>query len=402
MLFLDSNTHQMPYGNWEAVLAVGAVKVLEANPHQNWSVLQAHVESTQDWLFGYLGYDLKNELENLQSENTDAIQFPDMFFFQPQKLIYIQGSKVVFSYVDAVAQEIAQDYVQIAQFPAEKPVVASPVAMQARVSKATYLQNLSHLLQHIHRGDIYEINYCQEFYAKATIASPPHLFRKLNKISKPPFAAYLQHHSLYACCASPERFLQKRGDLLRSQPIKGTAKRYSHPKEDALAKQQLATDIKERAENIMIVDLVRNDLSRVAQRASVAVPELCAVKSYQQVHQMESTVTAKLHENYSGLDALKACFPMGSMTGAPKIAAMQIIEQYELSKRSLYSGAIGYFTPEGDFDFNVVIRSILYNQDRNYVSYSVGGAITAQSDPEKEYQECLIKAEAMRQVLEDL
>ena len=199
--------------------------------------------------------------------------------------------------------------------------------------------------------------------------------------------------------ASPERYLKKVGNQLISQPIKGTARRFADAVLDAQAKEQLSTDPKERSENIMIVDLVRNDLSRTAAKGSVQVEELCAIYSFEQVHQMISTITSEMLPEYKAVDALQTTFPMGSMTGAPKISAMQIIEQLEETKRGLYSGAVGYFTPEGDFDFNVVIRSILYNEQNQYVSFSVGSAITALSVPENEYEECLVKAKAMREVL---
>ena len=171
--------------------------------------------------------------------------------------------------------------------------------------------------------------------------------------------------------------------------------------EDQKLKQKLATDIKERSENVMIVDLVRNDLAKTAIKGSVEVEELCKVYTFDQVHQMISTVISQVSDQVHPVDILKTTFPMGSMTGAPKISAMKIIETLEETKRGLYSGAVGYFTPEGDFDFNVVIRSILYNSSKKYVSYSVGGAITAKSDPLSEYEECLVKAKAMRQVLEN-
>jgi len=186
------------------------------------------------------------------------------------------------------------------------------------------------------------------------------------------------------------------------QGIKGTAKRSQVEKEDQELIQNLRNDQKERSENIMIVDLVRNDLSKTATKGSVEVKELCKVYTFRQVHQMISTVVSKVDSKTSPVDIICSTFPMGSMTGAPKISAMEIIENLEASKRGLYSGAIGYITPKGDFDFNVVIRSILYNEKKQYISYTVGGAITAKSDPDKEYEECLIKAKAMREVLEGI
>ena len=239
-----------------------------------------------------------------------------------------------------------------------------------------------------------------EFFAENAIIDPLDKFFKLNEISQSPFAVFFKNHKHFLLSSSPERYLKKQGQKLISQPIKGTAKRYSISSEDELAKKLLAEDPKERSENIMITDLVRNDLSHTAQRGSVQVPELCAVYSFLQVHQMISTVTSKLDPQYSAIEAIKKSFPMGSMTGAPKISAMKIIEELEETKRGLYSGSVGYFTPDGDFDFNVVIRSILYNQENKYISFSVGSAITSLSVPEKEYEECLLKAKAMREVLE--
>lgn len=200
-------------------------------------------------------------------------------------------------------------------------------------------------------------------------------------------------------CASPERFLKKEKDLLVSQPIKGTAPRGRNAKEDMQLKKELFTDAKERSENVMIVDLVRNDLSHVAAKNSVKVTELFGIYSFSTVHQMISTVTARLGKDYHFTDALRYTFPMGSMTGAPKVRAMQLIEQYEDTRRGLYSGAVGYITPERDFDFNVVIRSILYNKQEQYLGFMAGSAITSGSIPEKEYQECLHKAQAMKKAL---
>jgi para-aminobenzoate synthetase component 1 len=204
----------------------------------------------------------------------------------------------------------------------------------------------------------------------------------------------------YLLSATPERYIKKIGEKIVTQPIKGTARRSDNEEEDYAFAKALQQNPKERSENIMIVDLVRNDLSRTARRGSVVVEELCEVYPFKQVHQMISTVTSQLAVGISPVDVIRSTFPMGSMTGAPKLRAMQIIESLEESKRGLYSGSVGYFTPTGDFDFNVIIRSILYNAENKYISYSVGGAITAGSDPDSEYEECLLKAKAMRAVLE--
>lgn len=274
------------------------------------------------------------------------------------------------------------------------------IKIKLKIHKDEYFNKVTTILSHIHRGDIYEANFCQEFYAENTTIQPLETYNKLNAISKPPFATFLKVGSKYLLSASPERYIKKTGTKIVSQPIKGTAKRDKDLIMDSILKNDLVSDEKERSENIMIVDLVRNDLSLTAKKGTVKVEELCKIYSFDQVHQMISTVVSEVDVDTNPIDIIKTTFPMGSMTGAPKISAMQIIEDLEETKRGLYSGSVGYIKPNGDFDFNVVIRSILYNEANKYVSYSVGGAITAKSEPLKEYEECLVKAKAMREVLE--
>jgi para-aminobenzoate synthetase component 1 len=275
----------------------------------------------------------------------------------------------------------------------------SKIAITPRITKSNYIDKVNEVLENIKRGNIYEANFCQEFYAENSSINPFETYNHLNEISKPPFASFLKIEDQYALCASPERYLKKEGGTVISQPIKGTAKRHYNSITDKKIAKDLSKNTKEIAENVMIVDLVRNDLSKSAIKGSVRVEELCKVYPFKQVHQMISTIVANVPENTNVTTVLKDTFPMGSMTGAPKIKAMKIIENLEETKRGLYSGAIGYFTPENDFDFNVVIRSILYNEEKKYISYSVGSAITAKAIPEKEYEECLLKAEALKYVL---
>jgi para-aminobenzoate synthetase component 1 len=271
--------------------------------------------------------------------------------------------------------------------------------IKQRISRESYLGKAQKMLDHIYRGDIYEANFCMEFFAENAAISPFDTYHSLNEISEPPFAAYFKNNKHFLLCASPERYLRKKGRKIISQPIKGTAKRSIDAIEDEATKQALAMNEKERSENIMIVDLVRNDLSHAAGKGSVKVEELCGAYTFKQVHHLISTVTSELTDGLSPVDVIKSTFPMGSMTGAPKISAMKIIEELEETKRGLYSGGVGYFTPAGDFDFNVVIRSILYNQSNNYISFSVGSAITVEANPENEYEECMLKAKAMFNVL---
>ncbi len=403
-VWLDGNAHVDAYSSFDAILAIDALTVLQTDAENSLENLKEYQRESHDWLFGYLTYDAKNAVEQLHSNNPDRLGFPELCFFQPKKIIRITGTEVDFLYLHMVADEIESDFRVINGQQYKKPQErkgANGIRIRMRIFKNEYHKRVHQLLAHIHRGDLYEANFCQEFYADNTEIDALQVYRKLNAISKAPFACYLRLGQRYLMCASPERYLKKQGKKVISQPIKGTTKRSADPNKDHLLKIALANDEKERAENIMIVDLVRNDLSKGAIKGSVQVEELCEVYSFEQVHQMISTVSAQVPKGKNPVELLQESFPMGSMTGAPKVSAMKIIERLESFKRGLYSGAVGYFTPEGDFDFNVVIRSILYNEAEKYVSFSVGSAITAKALPEKEYEECLLKAKAMREVLED-
>lgn len=397
--FMDSNNYQQEYSNYDWILAVDAFTSIKTDYFNAFEDLKQYQQSSRDWLFGYLSYDLKNDTEELQSNNFDGLGFPDLFFYQPKKLFLAKGSQLEIRYLHFCDDELEDDWKEILSMGSDFETKSSKVNIQQRISAKSYLEKASKMLDYIHRGDLYEANFCMEFYAENAQIEPMEVYLKLNEISKPPFAVFFKNHKQYLLSASPERYLKKEGDTIISQPIKGTAKRFSDPEEDEKSKNELANNAKERAENIMITDLVRNDLSHTAQKGSVQVMELCGIYSFLQVHQMISTITSKLDPQHTAVDALRFTFPMGSMTGAPKISVMKIIEELEETKRGLYSGAVGYFTPEGDFDFNVVIRSILYNQQNHYLSFSVGSAITSLSVPENEYQECLLKAKAMFEVL---
>jgi para-aminobenzoate synthetase component 1 len=403
VVWLDSNNYEQKYSSYDAVLAVEEFTSLKTDYHNAFEQLKEYQSLTKDWIFGYLSYDLKNDTEKLTSKNTSVLDFPDLYFFQPQKLFLLKGNILEVQYLKMVDDEIETDFKTISKFKIspENPSENKKINIKLTLTKDNYLECVQKMLNHIYRGDIYEANFCQEFFAEDFSINPLEVYKKLNSISNPPFAAFFKHLNHFAMCASPERYLKKEGNKLISQPIKGTAKRSKNKQKDKGLRQTLQNDPKERSENVMIVDLVRNDLSQTAQKNSVNVEELCEIYSFDQVHQMISTVVSKLKPETHIVDAIKTTFPMGSMTGAPKISAMKIIEDLEVSKRGLYSGAIGYFTPENNFDFNVVIRSILYNQEKKYVSYSVGSAITAKSEPIKEYEECLLKAKAMRQALEN-
>ncbi|MEM0517042.1 MULTISPECIES: anthranilate synthase component I family protein [Aequorivita] len=401
VVWLDSNHYVQKHQTHQAILAVDAFTALKTDFHNAFDNLKEYQNTTADWIFGYLTYDLKNDVEKLYSNNFDGLGFPDLYFFQPKKLFLFSENSVEVHYLNMVADEIEEDWASILKTVAvpDENEDLEPVKITMRTSKDSYIQKVEKTLAHIKRGDIYEANICQEFFDSNAKIHPLKTFLQLNKISKPPFSVFLKLNNFYALSASPERYLKKRGNSVISQPIKGTAKRLKNKADDLQMAQQLAKDPKERSENIMITDLVRNDLSRIAEKGSVTVDELCAIYTFEQVHQMISTVRCSVPTDFSSVEILRNTYPMGSMTGAPKISAMQIIEEIEDAKRGLYSGAIGYFSPVGDFDFNVVIRSILYNATKKYISFSVGSAITGNSIPEKEYEECLLKAKAMREVL---
>jgi len=402
VVWLDSNKYQQTYSSYDAVLAVDAFTTLQTDATEAFDKLKEYQSHTKDWLFGYLTYDLKFDTENLKSTNFDRLDFPELFFFQPKKVFLLKYDVLEIQYLHFVDDELDDDYSEIiainndsVKFEEED----NPIKIKLRMTKDSYFERFQKIHNHICRGDIYEMNFCQEFYAEETKINPLKVYQKLNAISNPPFATFLKLNDKYLLSASPERYIRKSNTTVISQPIKGTAKRSSDKVEDQQLKHDLSLDEKERSENIMIVDLVRNDLSKTAIKGSVKVAELCKVYSFDQVHQMISTVIAEVLHTKSPVEVLRTSYPMGSMTGAPKVSAMKIIEELEDTKRGLYSGSVGYFTPNNDFDFNVIIRSILYNETNEYVSYSVGGAITVKSTAEAEYQECLIKAKAMREAL---
>jgi len=402
VVWLDSNGYKdQNYKSYEAILAVDAFTSIKTSYQGAFERLEEYQKTTKDWLFGYLSYDLKNDIERLRSSNEDLVKFPDLYFFQPKRIFLISGNEIEMSYLPMVDDEMKNDWHEITNQPLfiNSDNNETSLHIKLKIHKGAYKDKVHKILDYIQKGDIYEANFCQEFYAHGTI-NPLETFQNLNKISTPPFATFLKidHHFLVS--ATPERYLKKVGSKIISSPIKGTAPRSNDVQEDYAFAKALSEDPKERSENIMIVDLVRNDLSKIAQKASVTVEELCEVYPFKQVHQMISTISAQIAVGVSPVDTIRATFPMGSMTGAPKIRAMKIIEELEETKRGLYSGTVGYFTPDEDFDFNVIIRSILYNAIDQYISYSVGGAITAKSDPDKEYAECLLKAKAMREVLE--
>lgn len=399
--WLEGENKTPQYTSFDKLLAVGVVSELATDYPNAFQKLKHYVDSTQDYVFGYLGYDLKNDTENLKSENFDSLGFADLYFFQPQKLFIFKGNTVQILYHDSCIDEYDNDIKAIQNQLIEYKPFVSKVEIQQRVSPQEYEKQFNFIQQHLQRGDTYELNYCIEFFAENAVINPLEVYQKLHTKAQTPFSAFLKLKNKYILSASPERYLRKENQKIISQPIKGTHKRGNTPQDDEVIKEELAVNQKEISENIMVVDMVRNDLSVTASIGSVTVEELCGIYSFSTVHQMISTVSSQINQNVHAVDVLQTTFPMASMTGVPKISTMKLIEKAEQTKRGVYSGAIGYFTPNQNFDFNVVIRSILYNADNRYLSFSVGSALTVRSSVQNEYEECLLKVLHIKNILQN-
>jgi len=396
--FLDNQQYGFSKPAFECLLAAGSKKIIRANAGNAFDQLRHfHNKTEGEWLFGHLGYDLKNETESLGSGSADKTGFSDLFFFVPRWVIKLDGEEVKI-YGDGDPGPV---YEEIRRCPRVindgRP---GKIDIEHKIARKDYLEIIEKLRRHILRGDCYEINFCQEFFSANAEIDPLHVYNRLAELSPNPFSVFYRVENSYCLCASPERYLKKTGSRIFSQPIKGTSKReHENSNADEASKKYLLQSSKEKSENVMVVDLVRNDLSRVCKPGSVQVDELFGLYSFPQVHQMISTVSGEINDGLNWIDCIRATFPMGSMTGAPKKRVMELIEQYEHSRRGLFSGAIGYIDPGGDFDFNVVIRSIFYNETEKYLSFQTGGGITYYSNPVDEYAESLLKAEAMMKVL---
>ena len=396
--FLDNNNYNFNESSFECTLAAGCKRSIELEPGKAFSQLKQFYDEKPCWLFGHLGYDLKNETEALHSKNRPLIDFGLSFFFEPDILIQIRDGK--FTVINSL-QNAAEILNEINIQPGEiTNTVTTKAAVQNSISKKQYSDIITKLQNHIRRGDCYEINFCRQFFAEDACIDPLFIYSRLVELSANPFSALYKLKDKYCLCASPERYLKKTGNTIISQPIKGTGKRdLSDKKADEKNKNYLQKSKKEKSENVMVVDLVRNDLSKICREGSVEVQELFGIYSFPQVHQMISTVKGILKDDSHWTDVVKATFPMGSMTGAPKKRVMQLIDEYESSGRGLFSGSIGYVTPKADFDFNVVIRSIFYDDSNNFLSFLAGGGITFYSNATDEYEESMLKATAIISVL---
>jgi para-aminobenzoate synthetase component I len=396
--FLDNHLYSSPQHSFECLVAAGEISSISANAGNALEGLQDFISTGSAWLFGHLGYDLKYETEGLASHQPDHVCFPDLFFFRPKHVFRFDNTRLIVESTTSDPQELLSE-ILISTVPTTGPI--RPFSLSNRIQKEDYISIVRQLQGHILRGDCYEINFCQEFFAEDMGIDPIATYQQLSKQSPNPFSACYKVQDRFLFCASPERFLKKTGARLLSQPIKGTSKRMQNQNDDAESKRNLVESAKERAENVMVVDLVRNDLSKICVAGTVQVDELFGTYTFPQVHQLISTVSGELPPDVAFRDIIRSTFPMGSMTGAPKRRVLELIEKYERTKRGIFSGALGYIEPGGDFDFNVVIRSIMYNALDHYVSIQTGSAITFQSRAEDEWEECMLKAKVMRAILEE-
>lgn len=394
--YLQSNGYADEYASIKSLLAVDALYTFNTENGNTFEALEKFkAKYPEQWMLGFFSYDLKNEIEQMETLFPNRLDFPDAYFFIPRTVIHFHYGKIEIEapHPEEIFKEIQQTILHKEEF------TTPNIVFQARLSKDKYFDAFDNMMQHIRRGDIYEVNLCQEFFAEQAEIEPLKLYNQLNSISPTPFSTFFKQDDKFILSASPERFMAKRGTSLLSQPIKGTARRGDTEEEDSAIIDKLRNNPKEIAENVMIVDLVRNDMTRSALPGTVAATRKLEVHTFKQVHQLISTITCTQHPQISDIQVLKNAFPPGSMTGAPKISAMQLCDRYENSRRGIYAGTVGYFAPNGDFDFNVIIRSLLYNSSRKYLSFHTGGALTIDADPETEYQECLLKASALLKTL---
>lgn len=376
---LLSNGFEDQFGQYEMLCGFGIKKQYN----------NANDINTEALKFGIISYDYKNRIENLTSDNQALFDVPNLFFYEPEKyfILYRNGHCETNINLDKIGNKIENNS-------AGKNKITWTIP-----DKKQYLKTVEQIKKDIVNGEYYEMNYCSQWSSENRMDFDPYFsFYRLNSISPAPFAGFMKSAGNFVLCSSPERFMKKSKNELISQPIKGTRRSSQDLAENLEIKSELIESKKDRAENIMITDLVRNDISRVCNPGTVQVPELCKVYSFRHVHQMISTIRGDLRSDAGFKEILHALFPMGSMTGAPKVRVMETIERYESFKRGWYSGSMGYLF-KNTFDFNVIIRSILYNSSTGTLGYHAGGAITADSNPEEEYEECAAKAAAMKEVL---
>lgn len=391
-IFLNSNSN-VSNCDYQIVCAFQSSEKFEGNSINN---LVEFYEESKDFIFGNISYDLKDELFGLNSSKKPKVDFGKISFFVPKYLVFIKDGAV------EIGVKNESDFKKFQELLLQSTNKNDQKIQEEHFSpnKAIYLEKFEQVKNHIRLGNIYEMNLCVEFSGRKKL-DMVNLYKNLNEISKASYSGLYKQSENWLACSSPELYLQKTGPTIITKPIKGTIKRGENEIEDAKLKHELLNSEKERNENVMIVDLARNDLSIIAEKASVRVSKLFNIESFLQVHQMVSTIECKLKEDLHPIKAIENTFPMASMTGVPKKRALEIIENIEGFNRGLYSGSIGFFKPNGDFVFNVVIRSILYHQSSFKYTFSVGSAITDKCDAEQEFEECMLKAKALKLVIQN-
>jgi para-aminobenzoate synthetase component 1 len=378
----------------QAYIAWGRKSAFVVNENNSSEIEQLNVWLKEKTLpiFGYVSFEAKKLFEQNAYFNSCSDGSELFYFFEPEHIWKEENGTWICLTEEqpnerSVIEDFLSNYKNIERSSHEEKLV-----FEMLETKDSYIEKIERILGNIQRGDYYETNFCIPLQAKGLLNDAFAHFSKMNNATEAPHAVYFNGNNLQLLCTSPERFIKKKGNKIISQPIKGTIKRGANNTEDEGNKTMLRTSKKERSENIMIVDLVRNDLSRIAERASVQVTSLCELHTFKTLHHLISTVEAQLPSNISFTDILAATFPMGSMTGAPKISAVQHMEKLEVLDRGIYSGTFGVIEPNGNFDFNVIIRSAVYNKEKKQTTIKVGSAITTASNAESEYDECLLKA----------
>ncbi len=388
--FYDSNGLKSPldYGRFELLVSFGCLQKLEGTFQE----ITERMHQSKQWIMGYMSYDA-----HLKFNTSQQLNEADAHFYLPKIIAYIvPDSDFLIIESNGISDIEFESHKMIFNATEDVAIIAKeePFQFKACTLKNNYLKNVERIKKNIVDGDYYELNYCQKFNYSGLLSNAIGTFNALNKKSPTPFSSFVKNSDYNILCTSPERFIYKAEKTLVSQPIKGTNKRLQGI-ENEQQLSALKNNIKELAENVMIVDLVRNDLSKICKSGSVEVIELCGTYPFALVNQMISTVKGELLEGITISAIFKSLFPMGSMTGAPKIEVMKNIMQYESTTRGIYSGCIGYIMPNGDFDFNVIIRSLVEDKQKKEISIHVGSAITYDSDPEQEFEECMLKAKGL-------
>jgi len=354
----------------------------------NW-ITTLNAKDPNVWWFGYLGYDLSRADGKSNPEDDRPVfqDFREIQLFQAEIVLEFtqDGEVVIFAGPADVMESIhAED-----SYPDKFD--RSDLTFTSWKSREEYLKDIRFVQDQIREGNVYELNLCQFFTADLD-PDGASAFLRLNQNFPMPFGGWLKADEFEIACSSPERYLRRHGSQLFSQPIKGTARRGNSAAEDEEIKDRLFHSEKERAENMMIVDLVRNDLARISKTGSTKVDEIFGIYPFPTVFQMISSIRSELKDGLRSADAIWSTFPMGSMTGAPKAEVMNWIQKLEPFRRGAYSGAMGFFGPDNEFDFNVLIRSLFINHKNRTCGFAVGSAITIDSVPEDEWEECRMKA----------